>query len=164
MSILRETQLILKDIADECRSKKWNLSFAESCTGGLLSSLLVRSAGVSDIFAGSFVSYSYTSKVDLLDVDAHELETYGAVSDKVARQMAEGARRQFASDWALAITGIAGPGGGLPQKPVGTVWFGLAGDEKSIAAQQLFSGDRESIQNQSAFFAANWLLENLRSK
>lgn len=104
-----------------------SLAFAESCTGGLLAARLVDLAGISAVFRGGVVAYSDDAKRELLGVPAAALEANGAVSEAVAEAMATGARSRFAADFALATTGIAGPGGGSERKPVGTVCFALAG-------------------------------------
>ena len=145
------------------RQQKLTVGFAESCTGGRLSALWAETAGVSDVFLGSIVSYSNQVKVDLLGVDVGALQKYGAVSAEVARQMAKGARTSLKVDWVVSITGIAGPSGGSPDKPVGTVWFGIAGPRVEETCEQKFSGDRVEIQNAAAEFATSWLAEKLGS-
>ncbi len=109
-----------------CRSRGWQLATAESCTGGLIAACLTEIAGSSDFVDRCFVTYSNASKTDLLGVPAALIEQHGAVSDPVARAMAAGALARSAADIAVAVTGIAGPGGGSADKPVGLVWFGLA--------------------------------------
>jgi nicotinamide-nucleotide amidase len=104
------------------------LATAESCTGGLLANRLTNIAGASAIFLEGFVTYSNASKTDLLGVPAGLIAAHGAVSEEVARAMAEGARSKSGATYALATTGIAGPDGGTVEKPVGTVWMALAGE------------------------------------
>ncbi len=161
MSVVEENLLKL---IDELRKQKATVSFAESCTGGQLSALLTSCAGISDIFMGSVVSYSYQAKEDLLSVDAQTLLADGAVSERVAQQMALGVKRQLKSDWSIAITGIAGPSGGTPTKPVGTVWFSVCGPEIVRSQVQLFSGDRKDIQGASVHFAVDMLLAAILNK
>ncbi len=108
------------------------LAVAESCTGGSISARLTALAGASDYYLGGVTSYSNAAKTAMLGVAAADIERHGAVSETVARQMAEGALRRFDSDFAIATTGVAGPGGGTPEKPVGTVWMGLAWREPGI--------------------------------
>lgn len=148
----------LSQLIEFFRSRKLTLSFAESCTGGKLSAFLTEQPGVSDIFLGSVVSYSNQAKEDLLGVRRDTLLSEGAVSENIARQMAQGARRQIHSDWSVAITGIAGPSGGSPEKPVGTVWFAVSGPSFEAAEKKLFAGSRVEIQDHSANFAMEFLL------
>jgi PncC family amidohydrolase len=143
------------------RKEGSTVSFAESCSGGKLSSLLTEQSGVSDVFMGSVVSYSNQAKKDLLDVQAESLASEGAVSETVAKQMAQGVRKKMRTDWAVSITGIAGPTGATPQKPVGMVCFGVAGSEFEDSVTRQFEGDRVSIQKQSAEFAMEFLASSL---
>lgn len=148
-------------LIDRLRTRNQTVSFAESCTGGLLSATLSAVAGVSDIYLGSIVSYSYQAKVDLLGVSWNVLKVEGAVSDRVARQMARGAREKLKSHWSVAITGIAGPTGGTPEKPVGTVWFAVSGPGFEVTERKLFSGGRVEVQKQSVDFAIELLMKGL---
>ena len=134
------------------------LTFAESCTGGLLSYYLTRSEGASKIFEGSLVVYSNRLKSNWLAVDEEVLEQMGAVSKETVAQMSEGALRVSEADLAIAISGIAGSGGGTPQKPVGTVFIGVRSRQKHIEEHLLLSGDRNYIQHQSALHAIRLLL------
>jgi len=126
-------------------------SFAESCTGGLLGATLTDIAGVSEVFRGSAVCYSNESKICILDVPREVISVHGAVSEECALSMAEGARERFDTDYSLAVTGIAGPDGGSPDKPVGTVWIGVCSSEKASAEEFLFSGTREMIRKRALF-------------
>ncbi len=148
----------LQSVIDKLRTRKQTVGFAESCTGGLLSATLSAMPGVSDIYLGSVVSYSYQAKVDLLGVSWNVLKIEGAVSDRVARQMAQGLRNQMKCHWSVAITGIAGPTGGTPEKPVGTVWFAVNGPGFETTEKKLFSGSRTDVQQQSVDHAINMLL------
>ncbi|GAK32889.1 competence damage-inducible protein A [Iodidimonas nitroreducens] len=109
-----------------CRARSITLATAESCTGGLIGAAITEIAGSSDVFDRGFITYSNAAKQDLLDVPMALIEQYGAVSEPVARAMAEGALHHSRADIAVSVTGIAGPGGGSAVKPVGLVWFGLA--------------------------------------
>ena len=151
----------LQELIESLRDRKPTVSFAESCTGGALSSFLTEQPGISDIFLGSVVSYSNEAKVDLLGVRRDTLMHEGAVSEAVARQMAHGVRRQLKTDWSIAITGIAGPSGGTPGKPVGTVCFAIVGTGFEDSRKEFFSGDRKAIQLAAVDFAVNWLCEIL---
>ena len=149
-------------LIDLLRDRKLTVSFAESCTGGQLSSFLTEQPGISDIFMGSVVSYSNEAKFDLLEVRRDTLMNEGAVSEGVARQMARGARDKLKSHCSVAITGIAGPSGGTPTKPVGTVCFAVCGPGFEEYRKQLFSGSRGDIQRQSVDFALEFLTETLK--
>lgn len=127
------------------------LALAESCTGGLIGDMLTRVPGASRAFLGGVVSYSNEAKIALLGVDAGAIATHGAVSETVARAMAEGARARFGSTLALAVTGIAGPDGGTPEKPVGLVHFAVT-DARGTSAQHVKSGGtREQIRVRAAY-------------
>ncbi len=132
---------------------KLRLAVAESCTGGLVGQLLTARSGASEFFAGGAVVYENRAKVALLGVPEALLVEHGAVSEAVARAMAEGARSVFAADIALAITGIAGPGGGTAEKPVGLVHLAMAGQSGTEHRQRTFNGDREMIRLWAAYNA-----------
>lgn len=138
------------------------LAVAESCTGGLISHILTNVAGSSTYFVGGVISYAYEAKVRLLGVKWETLEKHGAVSDKTVIEMARGARNAMAADIGLAVSGIAGPSGGTPAKPVGTVWIGLSSQNQDDAQHFLFQGDRLAIKEQSAQAALMMLVEFLR--
>ena len=132
---------------------------AESCTGGWAAQCLTAIAGSSNWFERGFVTYSNAAKHEMLAVELETLHTHGAVSEPTACAMAAGALRYSHADWALAITGIAGPGGGSPDKPVGIVCFGWAGPEGRIDVEtHHFTGNREEIRGQSVSYALNGLL------
>ncbi|MBF0265625.1 MAG: CinA family protein [Gammaproteobacteria bacterium] len=140
------------------------LTAVESCTGGLVSSKLTDFEGSSRWFDRGFVTYSNQAKIDLVSVDPKVLEKYGAVSEQVAKQMALGGLINSQSNYSISITGIAGPGGGTEQKPVGMVCFGWAWISKdnqyhSKVSTQLFKGDRQDIRLQSANYSLISLLE-----
>lgn len=134
---------------------------AESCTGGRLSDTMTNEPGASLCFAGAVVAYSNSVKVRILGVDEAILEEEGAVSETVAIQMAEGVRRALETDIGLGITGIAGPTGGTPEKPVGTVWIGYADESGSHARKFLFSGERRQIKKRSVVAALDILRRKL---
>ena len=147
-----------------CLARGWSVGLAESCTGGLLSSWICAYPGASRFFNGAVVSYARSVKVALIDVPKPLLLAHGEVSLPVARAMAFGARRRLAVDWSVSVTGIAGPGGGSPLKPVGTVCFAVAGPGFEKVSGQLFpaSGGRQDIQRQAALFAFDFLLSAMR--
>jgi nicotinamide-nucleotide amidase len=138
------------------------LATAESCTGGGIAEAVTRIAGSSAWFDRGFVTYSYESKVDLLGVRRDTLLDFGAVSEEIATQMVEGAIARSRAQVAVAVTGIAGPDGGLPDKPVGTVWFAWKFPKKSIISEGChFSGDRAAVRTQTVSHALSKLLHNL---
>ena len=138
------------------------LTLAESCTGGGVASAVTAIAGSSAWFDRGFVTYSNAAKVEMLGVPETTLERHGAVSEATARAMAQGALRHSRADWAIAITGIAGPSGGTPEKPVGTVCFAWAQKEGGCEAQTAhFTGDRAAVRAQSVSHALRGILARL---
>ncbi len=140
------------------------VSFAESCTGGMLASSLVDQPGASDVFDESYITYSYEAKMRLLGVSAETLRTEGAVCEECAKQMAAGARNRSKSDYALAITGIAGPDGGTATKPVGLVYIGIADSNGARAQEFRFRGDRTDIRTSAIKHALNMLRMTMLEK
>lgn len=138
------------------------LAAAESCTGGLFGHLLTNVPGSSTYYMGSVTAYAYEAKVRLLGVNWSTLETYGAVSRETAIEMARGVRRALAADIGIAITGIAGPGGGTPGKPVGLTWVALNSPHTAEAWRFIWQGDRIRNKEQSAEAALQLLLDYLR--
>lgn len=138
------------------------LALAESCTGGLLSSYIARLPGVSSVYVGGVVSYSGALKTKLLKVKPQTIKVVGEVSIPVARQMAQGARNELGSDWAVSVTGVAGPTGGTPEKPVGFVCFAVSGPGIEKAVSHKFPHqERHEIQGASALFALDFLLAEI---
>jgi PncC family amidohydrolase len=137
------------------------LAAAESCTGGLIGHLITNIPGSSTYYLGSVTAYSYEVKVRLLDVSWETLEKHGAVSRETALEMALGVRRAMAADVGIAVTGIAGPGGATPEKPVGTTWIGLSAADVNQARHYLWRGDRLQIKEKSAKAALQQLLDFL---
>jgi nicotinamide-nucleotide amidase len=133
------------------------LAVAESCTGGLLAKLITDIPGSSGYFTYGWVTYGNEAKSRELDVPAEMIETYGAVSEQVARAMAQGARRRAGTDYAIAITGIAGPGGGTAQKPVGLVYISVDSQGGTDTSSHVFSFDRSSVRLRAAQTALNIL-------
>jgi len=133
------------------------LATAESCTGGLLAAAITGVPGASAVFGLGLVTYSNAAKAAQLGVDEALLAAKGAVSEEVALAMADGVRRLAGADFAVAITGIAGPDGGTAEKPVGTVWFGLSGASGVSAHHRLFTGDRDAVRAASVAFALGLL-------
>lgn len=139
------------------------ITTAESCSGGLIAHRLTNVPGASTPFIGGIVAYSNKVKMALLSVPEKTLDIHGAVSEECALAMAAGARATLGSDFAIAVTGIAGPGGGSPEKPVGMVYMAVARDGGNRAEKHLFHGDRESIKTQTADAALNMVWETLNS-
>ena len=137
------------------------ISTAESCSGGLIAHRITNVPGSSAYFIGGVVSYSNASKEAHLGVPHNILVEQGSVSSPVAQAMAEGAKRAFQTHWAIGVTGIAGPTGGTPQKPVGLVFIAVAGPNRTEVQQFLFNGSRESIKSQTAKSALSMVLEQL---
>jgi nicotinamide-nucleotide amidase len=137
----------------------WRLAAAESCTGGWIAKALTDVAGSSQWFDGGVVSYSNAAKTELLGVPAEVLAAHGAVSEQAVRAMAEGALRRFAADIAVAVSGVAGPGGGTDDKPVGTVHFAWAVPNGITAARRIFAGNREAVRRQTVAIALERLIE-----
>ena len=141
--------------------RKLKLALAESCTGGLLGSRITDVPGSSEYFLGGIVSYAYEAKVGLLGVSWNTLNTYGAVSRETVLEMAHGARKALGADVALAVSGIAGPGGATDEKPVGTTWLALVDAKKEWARLFYFPGDRVQNKMLSADAALQFLSDYL---
>ena len=139
------------------RQNKLTLATAESCSGGLLGGMITAEAGSSDYYLGGAVSYANSAKEIILGVDSNSLQEYGAVSEAVAKEMAEGVKKCLQADLGLSITGIAGPGGGTEEKPVGLVYIGLAHPQGVEIKKYQFVGSRESIRNMSVETALNMI-------
>ncbi|MEA9604742.1 MULTISPECIES: CinA family protein [unclassified Polynucleobacter] len=154
---------LTKTLAEILLSRNWTVSLAESCTGGLVSATLTELAGSSEWFERGYITYSNEAKTECLDVPAQFIESHGAVSEPVAKAMAEGARINSGSNVAISITGIAGPSGGAAEKPVGTVCFGWATENQTLTKTMYFDGDRQAVRQQATAFALTELIALLRS-
>lgn len=152
-----------KQLVEKLQEKRMFLVTAESCTGGMLSVALTDVPGSSRVFDRAFVTYSNEAKMDLLKVKAETLEEFGAVSAETAKEMAEGALKEAKmSHVSISITGIAGPSGGTPTKPVGLVFIGIAQQAKeTIVYRHEFKGDRDAVRKQTVDTAFNHVLEIL---
>ena len=137
-------------IVNKLKEKGWQVTSAESCTGGMIASRLVNVAGVSDIFMEGYITYSNSAKHKLLGVSKEALDTWGAVSRQVAEQMARGAAEQAGAQAAIAVTGIAGPDGGTPKKPVGLVYVGCFAGGETVVTENYFKGSRLEIRQKTA--------------
>ncbi|RKI91132.1 CinA family protein [Parablautia intestinalis] len=140
---------IEEKIVARLKEKGWQVTCAESCTGGMIASTLVNVAGVSEVFKESYVTYANSAKSKLLGVEEKALETWGAVSRQVAEQMAAGAAQAAAAQASVAVTGIAGPDGGTPEKPVGLVYIGCFAGGNIMVTENHFTGNRLEIRRQT---------------
>lgn len=152
------------DVVNLLVSSRKTLAVAESCTGGLLGGRITAVSGSSACFLGGFITYSNQLKTRLAGVPGELLERHGAVSREVAGAMAEGARRAAGADYAVSITGIAGPGGGTQTKPVGLVYIGLAKQDGSVIQKHVFPGDRDSVRFSAVEEALKLLLDVLEKE
>lgn len=152
-------------VSDDARQKRLRICTAESCTGGLLAGLFTELAGSSDVFERGYVTYSNHAKQDILGVPGDMLADFGAVSEAVVRAMAEGALEASRANIAVAITGIAGPGGGTPMKPVGTVHIACARENRAILHEHCQFGDigRSAIREETLVTALNLISKQVAS-
>jgi len=154
-----QLEALAADLGSALQRHGWMLATAESCTGGWLAQVVTSVAGSSAWFDRGFVTYSNAAKQDMLGVQIETLIKFGAVSEETAREMVQGALARSTAQLALAITGIAGPGGGTPEKPVGTVSFAWAvSGQTCISTTQIFCGNRRQIRAASVGFALRQLL------
>ena len=150
-------------IHDIFTRRKLTLAVAESCTGGSIASKFTAMAGASAYFLAGVVSYANSAKSDIIGVNADDIARYGAVSESVARQMAEGVRRVSGADYAIATTGIAGPTGGSEAKPVGTVWMAIATPHGTIATMRNCGTDRSQIISRASAYAIEMLYDEVKN-
>lgn len=160
-TFMSENSSLEEKIVSLLQEKGWKIASAESCSGGMIASRLVNVSGVSDVFEEGYITYSNAAKHKLLGVSKQSLGQYGAVSSQVAGEMALGAARQARARAAIAVTGIAGPGGGTPQKPVGLVYIGCYVDGKVFVTENYFQGSRQEIRTATTQAALSLLLEKL---
>jgi nicotinamide-nucleotide amidase len=154
---------IIQNLADALGRRRWWLATAESCTGGLIAAACTELAGSSAWFDRGFVTYSNAAKTELLGVPTALIDAHGAVSAAVARAMAEGAAARARVPVALSVTGVAGPGGGSADKPVGTVWFGWCVDGRTCTELRRFEGQRSTVRAQTVAHALTRLLALLQA-
>ena len=148
-----------ESVVELASEKQLRIATAESCTGGMIAGAITSIAGSSDVMDGSVVSYSNRIKHQILDVPPEILDSYGAVSEQTACAMAEGVRERLGVDCAVSVTGIAGPGGGTPEKPVGTVWIGVADAQGSRAQLHQFDGNRAEVREKTVIVALQLLCQ-----
>lgn len=160
---LQELLPQVQELADALRGRGWRMATAESCTGGLIAAVCTQLAGSSDWFERGLVTYSNAAKTELLGVDPTLIETQGAVSEPVARALVHGTLRRSPVDLAVAVTGIAGPCGAVPGKPVGTVWLAW-GTAVAVQAERLqLRGDRDAVRSATVRAALQRLTEATRA-
>jgi len=155
---------LAEQLCSTLRQRGETLSAAESCTGGWFAREVTQVPGASEVFWGAVVTYADAAKTELAGVPVALIQAHGAVSPEVARALAVGIRSRSGSDWAVSITGIAGPAGGSPDKPVGTVWVATAGPSGTTAELAMVTGSREEVRAGSVVFALNLLLASLPAK
>jgi nicotinamide-nucleotide amidase len=162
---------IASAVAQTLMNRGWKIALAESCTGGLVCATLTDLAGSSTWLERGYITYSNAAKSECLNVPAETIQSFGAVSEQVAKAMAEGVLRNANVNAAISITGIAGPTGGSPEKPVGTVCFGWAIKESieddlmnTVTLTKHFNGDRQIVREQARDFALSQFLELLKPK
>jgi nicotinamide-nucleotide amidase len=159
---MTEIEVLAREVGEKLKAKGWALATAESCTGGWVGQAITSISGSSDWYDCGFITYSNTAKRELLGVKTTTLARHGAVSEATARAMAEGALARSRADIAVAVTGIAGPGGGSLEKPVGTVCFAwIRRNEEAGTDRRQFVGDREAVRRQAVAAALNGLIERL---
>lgn len=152
---------VMQKLSAEMLAKNKTVTTVESCTGGGISSALTAVSGSSGYIEQAFITYSNEAKTRLVGVSAESLAVHGAVSEAVVRQMAEGGRKSANSDFAIAVSGVAGPTGGSEDKPVGTVWIGLATPTETIAERCFFPGDRAAVREQTILRSLELLYKKL---
>jgi nicotinamide-nucleotide amidase len=158
----RETVALATAVLEACRRRGWHVATAESCTGGLVAAALTAIAGASDVVDRGFVTYSNKAKMELLGVPEATLAAHGAVSAETTLAMAKAAVARAGVDLAVSITGIAGPGGGSAEKPVGLVHFGVATKAGGRTERRVFSGDRMEVRRAATVRALELLLAEAR--
>jgi len=155
---------LAEQLGERLLARGERVTAAESCTGGLIAGAITEVAGSSNWFDMGFVSYSNAAKQQLLGVRGQTLAEHGAVSEATVREMAAGALVAAKADWAVAVSGIAGPGGGSAEKPVGLVWFGLVGPQGLVRAfSRRFDGDRAAVRSQTVEAALTALLDEINA-
>ena len=158
---MRKQEPVEKKIGKTLKKKKKTLGLAESCTGGLASHRITNVSGSSNYYRGGVVAYSNDIKSSILGVSPHKIKKYGAVSREVALDMAKGAKRVLNSDIAAAITGIAGPGGGSSEKPVGLAFIALSSKKQDKTKKILFKGERELVKEKFTRALLEFVSENI---
>ncbi len=157
-------EVLATELVAVCRARGVTVATAESCTGGMIAAAITAIPGSSAVMDRGFVTYSNAAKTEMLGVPGNLIASVGAVSEAVAARMAEGAKQRAGVDIAVSVTGIAGPDGGSVEKPVGTVWFGLANGRGDVVAErQIFPGDRAAIRAAATARALTLLLGAIKT-
>lgn len=156
--------MLAEELGAILRAKNLTISTAESCTGGTLGEMITAVPGSSEYYLGGVISYSNNLKERLLSVDHELLSAKGAVSEEVAIAMARGCRSQLGSDLGVSVTGIAGPSGGTPDKPVGLVFIAVSSAKGDLCSRELYTGDRQAVRAQSATRALQMTIEHLKNE
>lgn len=156
-----EIHTLSQKLHEKMLYKKLTLSLAESCTGGMIQEMITANSGASEYFVGGVVSYSNQAKINILKVKPDTINKFGAVSKETAIEMVKGAEVIFGTDISASITGIAGPSGGTPEKPVGTIYLAVSVNNKIISRKLSLSGNRENIRKKSVLILFKLLLENI---
>lgn len=160
----KEVPVLATQVLEKARADGVMIATAESCTGGLIAGALTEIAGSSDVVERGFVTYSNDAKAEMIGVPMDMIMEFGAVSEPVAKAMAEGAVRNSKAALAVSVTGVAGPGGGSAEKPVGLVHFGLAREgQETMTEHHVFAGDRTAVRQATVVNALQMLLRNLES-
>ena len=155
-----QLQQLSHRIGEQLKRRQATVTAAESCTGGWIAKVFTDISGSSAWFERGFVTYSNEAKQQMVGVQDTTLQQHGAVSEQTVREMATGAAKAATAEYAIAVSGIAGPEGGTPDKPVGTVWFAIVDPEGRVLAQrQIFAGDRDAVRRQSVAWALQTLLD-----
>lgn len=154
----------VQELFEILKKQKATIGFAESCTGGQLSSKITAVPGSSEFFVGSIISYANSVKENVLEIPEIDLKNHGAVSQTVAEKMSRNVRELLNCTFSVSITGVAGPGGGTQDKPVGTVWFGISGLKFVKTEKKLFTGDRTQVQESAANYALDLLIREIKGE
>lgn len=153
-----------EELVEILTKKQYKITTAESCTGGLVAATIVNVSGASEVFQAGFVTYANEAKEKELGVKSETLQTYGAVSEKTAKEMAIGCAAHAKAQVGISTTGIAGPGGGTAEKPVGLVYIGCAVRSNVYVEKNVFSGDRQQVRRQAADRAIGFALECIKKE
>ena len=153
-----------EELVEILTKKQYKITTAESCTGGLVAATIVNVSGASEVFQAGFVTYANEAKEKELGVKSETIQTYGAVSEKTAKEMAIGCAAHAKAQVGISTTGIAGPGGGTAEKPVGLVYIGCAVRSNVYVEKNVFSGDRQQVRRQAADRAIGFALECIKKE
>lgn len=159
--ISEQLQTLSATLGEKLKQKNWQITCAESCTGGGIGYAITSAAGSSNWFRRGFITYSNDAKTDLVGVSLEALQEFGAVSEEVVQQMVTGALKQALADVSVAVSGIAGPGGGSQHKPVGLVWFGFIIGGDTFTEKRFFTGDRNQVRDKTIQHALQTIVDKI---